>query len=293
MKRAFSICVFSALLVFTGCRTSAEAPRPSEDPPVINGEALTPFTRPVGRNQRNFLMVVRISMVTVQIPVGSVSSSEQLWSYLDEEPIDARVGKALSVNGIRVGLGRKEAWKDVCDILQQFTGQPLSRTSLLSRPGTPMPVVFKPDQKEQTIFTFRRDESMFGQDYPPGDNVIMMMATMNYDDPSVIQMTAAPAIRASKRSNRYVVEPGGYTMKSESVYYHLGDLGFRFKVPRGGFILIGPSQEAQRPTSPGYHFLMHQRNGVEFETVVIISPEAFVAPVKEANGETSPAPGNK
>ena len=155
MKRWSPICVLFAAAVFTGCVEPSESPHPSEGPPVIGDVTLTPFHRINKQNQRDFVLVVRINLITVRVPVGSVSNSEQLFSYLDEEPVGARVGSALAHNGIRVGLGRKDAWKDVADILGQITGQPLARTSLLARPGTPMPIVFKPQQKARTIFTYR------------------------------------------------------------------------------------------------------------------------------------------
>ncbi|MCD4699359.1 MAG: hypothetical protein K8R91_02155, partial [Phycisphaerae bacterium] len=204
MKLLPSICVLFGVLVFTGCAGPEGPLHQSGDPPVINGVPLTPFHRANKENQRDFLLVVRINLITVQLPVGSVSNSEQLWSYLDEEPVGARVGSALSSNGIRVGLGRKDAWKDVSGILQQLTGEPLSRATHFANPGSPMPIVFKPKQKAQTIFTYRQDESLFGRDYPAGDNVLMTMATINYDDPSAVYITAAPAIRSSHRRRRYV-----------------------------------------------------------------------------------------
>ncbi len=282
MKRLPPICVLF-VLVFTGCNRPEEPLHSPEGPPVINGIPLAPFPHTNKQDVRDFLLVVRINLITVRVPVGSVSNSEQLWSYLDEEPVGARVGSALSSNGIRVGLGRKNAWKDVSGVLQQITGQPLSRTALLATPGTPMPIVFKPNQKEQTIFTYLQDESLFGRDYPAGDNVLMTMATINYDDPSAVHMAATPAIRSSSRRNRYINHAGKYAFTSEPVYYQLGDLSFQFKVPRGDFLLIGPGQEAQRQSSPGYHFLVHQRQALEFETVVIIAPEVFAAPVRRAD----------
>ncbi|MDY7011185.1 MAG: hypothetical protein SVV80_10610 [Planctomycetota bacterium] len=281
MKRLLPICVLFGVLVFTGCAEPKDPlPQPG-DPPVVNGAALMPFDRVKKENQRDFILVVRINLITVQIPIGSVSNSEQLWGYLDEEPVGARVGSALSSNGIRVGLGRKDAWKDISGILQQLTGEPLNRTTLLVPPGAPMPIVFKPQQKEQTIFTYRRDESLFGRDYPAGDNVLMTMATINFDEPSAVWMTATPVVRSSQRRRRYVKQAGEYALTSEPIYYHLGDLGFRFKVPRGDFILIGPDQQAQQHSSPGYHFLVHNRQALEFETVVIIAPEVFAAPARK------------
>ena len=286
MKRWRPICVLliAALSVFAGCKGPEESPFPNGKPPTLEGVPLEPFIDANKHNQRDFVLVVRTNLITVQVPVGSVSNSEDLWSYLDEEPAGAHVGSALSSNGIRVGLGRKGAWKNVTAILQQLTGQPLVHTSLLVPPGTPMPIVFKSSQKSQTIFTYRRDASLVGQDYPAGDNVLVTTATINYDDPSAVYMTAAAAIRSNRRRQGYTKRSGRYALTSESVYYRLDGMDFRFKVPRGDFILIGPAAEARRRSSPGYHFLIHQRKALQFETVVIIAPEVFAAPLKKTVG---------
>jgi hypothetical protein len=283
MKRWRPICVLliAALSVFSGCKGPEESPFPRGKPPVVKGVPLEPFTDAKKHNQRDFVLVVRTNLITVRVPVGSVSNSEDLWSYLDEEPAGAYVGSALACNGIRVGLGRKGAWKNVTAILQKLTGQPLVHTSLLSRPGTPMPIVFKSSHKSQTIFTYRRDTSLVGQDYPAGDNVLVTTATINYDDPSAVHMTAAAAVRSKRRRRGYIKHSGKYAFTSEPIYYRLDGMDFRLKVPRGDFIIIGPAAEARRQSSPGYHFLIHQRNALQFETVVIIAPEVFAAPVKK------------
>ena len=276
MKRWRPICVLFAvaLSASAGCETP-------DEPPTFEGAVPELFNLANKQNPRDFVLVVRMNLITVQVPVGSVSNSEQLWSYLDEEPVSARADSALARNGIRVGRGCKDAWGDVAGILQKLTGQPLARTTLLVSPGTPMPIVFKPMQKTQTIFIYRRDESLFGRNYPPGDNVLMTTATINYDDPSTVHMTGAPAIRSTRRRKRYIKHASKYAFSSEPIYYRLGEMGFRFEVPRGDFLLIGPAAEAQRPSSPGYHFLIHQRQALKFETVVIIAPEVFAAPIKK------------
>ena len=53
-------------------------------------------------------------------------------------------------------------------------------------------------------------------------------------------------------------------------------------MPAGGFLLIGPGRESQRLTSPGRQFLVGQRDGMEYETVLVIAPELFAAPRKAA-----------
>ena len=286
MMRRRPVCVLliAALSVFTGCKGPEGFPSPHGRPPVLEGVTLEHFTDAKKQNLRDFVLVVRISLITVQVPVGSVSNSEQLWSYLDEEPLGARIGSALAHNGVRVGLGRKGAWKDVAGILRRLTGQVIKPTVAITRPGIPVAITLKTRRPAQTIFTFRRDYTLFGRDYPPGDNIVMIAATIDYDDPASVHLTASPMVRTKRRRRKYVKQANGYAVTYEPTRYRLNGTDFRFRVPAGGFILIGPGREVSRKSSPGYHFLVHEMKGLEFETVVVIAPEVFAAPIKKKPG---------
>jgi len=276
------VVLSAAVLIAAGCRWREDSLRPPMDPPVIKGRRLQPIRNvPKDQNPRDFIILVRLRLMTIRVPIGSVSESEQLWSYLDEEPANARVGPSLSCNGIRIGVGRKEAWDNIIGILQRQTGQRRTRSVAQAPPGTPMPVIFKAARGTQTIFTYRRDNTLVGNDYPPGENVMMMAATVDYDDLDAVQLSGSLVVRSKRRSGNYIKKPGGYAFVSKNIHHRLVDMGFRFRIPRGDFLLIGPGQEVQRKSSPGRHFLVHEDRAVEFETVVIIAPEVFAAPIRK------------
>ena len=51
-------------------------------------------------------------------------------------------------------------------------------------------------------------------------------------------------------------------------------------MPAKGFLVIGPGANARNPTSVGYHFLVKKRQGMEFETLLVLVPEVFAAPLR-------------
>lgn len=278
-----ALFVLAALPLWAaGCQQPGEPLRPPLPPPVKGSAPLGPRSRTDANEATRKLLVVRLRLVTVQLPIGSVSDSEELWNYLDEEPVGARIGSGLAYNGFRAGLGQDSAWPDIAKILRQLTGQPLTRSHMLAQIGQPLAIVLKPGQDAQTIFTFRPDRTLYGQDYPPGDNVLTLTAGVDLDKPSDVHLMCAPLIRSTRRRPRYVKEPGGYLLSAEATYYPLEELEFQFKVPAGGFILIGPGRGLKRPSSPGYHFLVREKNGAKFETILVIAPEVFYAPVRES-----------
>ena len=282
MIRLISIGAISTLflLVIGACRPHNEPLHACPDPPVINSVKLKPLPRGAMRNNhRNFALLIRMNVLTIRLPIGAVSNSEAIWNYLDEEPVGARISSTLAMNGIRVGVGRKGDWDQIVRILRRHTAQPLTRSVALGPSGRSMPIIFKPHQQVQTIFTYRQDITLFGRDYPPGDNVLMTAASLNYDNLDMINVSAALVIRSAHRRRQYVRQAGKYGFVSKPIYYQLDGLEFQVRVPRGGFILIGPGRDIRRPSSVGHHFLVCTDRGVDFETVVVLAPEVFAAPL--------------
>ena len=70
-----------------------------------------------------YQLVIRIRMAVIEIPVGVVSSSEELWSYLDEEAVRQVRTPSMGFNGIRIGRGTKRIWPDVSRVLTRMTGR--------------------------------------------------------------------------------------------------------------------------------------------------------------------------
>ena len=77
--------------------------------------------------------------------------------------------------------------------------------------------------------------------------------------------------------------------------YELTDLTFRLSVPCGDILVVGPGAAARRPTSAARHFLIKEKDGMEFETVLLLVPSvvrarAQVVPTPSA-GPSPPPPG--
>lgn len=284
MARALTILAVLAcgvgLTIAGGCGRPDTPFRTPLPPPTAHGATMTPAERlPKNKAATDYLLVVRLQLVMVRMPIGSVSDTEELWSYLNEEPAGAKVTTTLARNGIRVGYGRPSDWPEVERILRRLTGRPVAKAVLTPAPDTPVAYVLKQDLDVQTIFTYRRDRTLVGFDYPPGDNVLMLGGALDFDDLAGVTLMGAPVVRSAYRQPRYSKEMGPYVLSYEQRYFELPDLGFQFKVPAGGFVLIGPGQDVRRDTSPGAHFLVQEKNGLKFETVLVIWPEAFAAAV--------------
>jgi hypothetical protein len=227
-----------------------------------------------------FKLVIRIRMATIEVPVGTASGSEEIWSYLDEEPISTVRSVSLGRNGIRVGLGRQDAWPDLAAVFKRMTGRVPGQSVMAAMPNDPLQITLQQRRGEATIFTFRDDRTLRGQDYPVGDYLLTIACTLDEDDLSKVMMTALPQVRSSARTTRFELSPSGPQMVTKPELFSLSDLTFQLMIPPKGFLLIGPGANARNLSTVGHHFLTHTREGVEFETLVVLMPEVLAAPIR-------------
>jgi hypothetical protein len=256
-------------------------------PPTPKGTPMQPLAPGVKLPAEGYFLAVRLRMISVEVPYGVASGSEDLWRYVDEEPL-ASMGGLLGRNGLRVGHGKSQAWPDITRALAKMTGHKIQESAMLALPGDVVPVTLRQFQPDQTIFLSYQDRTLAGQDYPPGDCILCFVCTLDQDDPTQVCMTAMPQIRSTARREQIVEENGQYMMLLKPAVFSMPSLTFRLTVPSKDFLIIGPGAQSRRPTSLAHSFLVRQRDGMSFETVLVIMPEVFTAPLKSGDGASMP-----
>jgi hypothetical protein len=280
---------FFATMLSAACLAGCPAEPGSSDPtaPRTGNEGF--FTNPFRTNANgqngggktpSYHFVVSLRITTIEVPVGTASGSEEIWSYLDEEPIHAIRSANLGRNGLRVGLGRLGTWPDVARILKRMTGRSPKRNLVACIPGNPLPIILKERQADQTIFTFHDDRTLSGRDYPAGDYLLAIVCTLDEDDPSKIILTAMPQVRTTRRQRRFVMRDAGPEMVAHAEVFGLSHLTFQLMMGKESFLVIGPGANSRNPTSVGHHFLVKKKEGMEFETLLVLIPKVLAAPVR-------------
>lgn len=267
---AVALVVLSAA---AGCNNRQDAPE--AEAPVFGGEPMEPVKKDTAPDKQKYILLVHARLVWIEAPAGTISQSEDLWSYLRQEFLDSETGNTLAWNGIRIGKGQEEYWPDIADILQRITGQALSRTSMLIRPGNPNSIILKTSHHGHTIFTCYPDRTISGMDYPPGSDLLTVVCTLNEDDPSRFMLTAVPQVRSSKRRPKIVRENKMPLIRSLPTVYTLEALTFRANMSPGDFLVIGPGPESRRESSAGRQFFTFTKEGVLFERVLVLAPKVY------------------
>ncbi len=272
-----------AALSVTGCPATRQSVRQFEDisPPSKNGVPMTAVNSDTNLAGKKYRFIVRLRMVAIELPIGTVSDSEELWSYLNEEVIKPRFTAGLTRNGIRMGIGKYESWKDIASLLNRMTGQQVKETSMMCLPGNPVSVIIRQDEPERIIFAANEDGTISGADYPEGDYIFTFNFTLNGDDPSQLMVTGSPVIRSKYRETNIIKTFGKPMVVQQPIIYSFPSLTVQFPIASRDFLLLGPGIESRRNSSVGHHFLVKQREGIELETVVVIMPEVFAAEIEK------------
>ena len=287
MKRFAVLLMAAGLALWTGCPPDAKPPGNNVTSSTGSVPELVEVKPGTKVDLLTHMLAVRVKVVLIELPAGTVSASEEIWSYLDEEPVGADRGAALGRNGLRVGMGRQGNWPDLAKVLKQMTGRSFRQGVKLTAPG--VSTAFKLNERDHssTIFTSHADRSLSGADYPPGRDMLSILCTIDEDEPSTILVTALPQIESARRKPSVSAANGNVAIEVKPTFYNFPELMFQLSVPAGSFLLIGPGAQARRPTSIGHHFLVRKRDRAEFETVVVLTPEVLAVP----RPKKKPGPG--
>jgi hypothetical protein len=254
-------------------RRQAAAAKPS--PPVANDGARD-------------TMLVQLRIMGIEVPGGAASDSEDIWSYVDEEAALAG-SPALGRNGFRVGVARREHWPSLERIFRQLAGQQARDVSMPVLPNVPLPITLQPQQPAQTIFVYRADGTLSGQDYPPASNVLTLLCALNLDESNQLIVIGQPQLHATNDTAYLAEDRGAFVWVKGPRVYELRDLAFRLSVRSGDILVVGPGPAVHRPTSAARRFLIKDRDGIEFETVLLLMPSVVRGEARPAAAATLPA----
>ena len=269
MKRLAILVVPLAAAILVSCEDPLTR---SDQQLAIHGAKIMPPKGGAHPKDGSSLLIVRLLVASVEAPLGTISDTEQLWSYLDENPVRVIGSGDLGLNGIRVGIGRRETWEDVAGVLKEMTGKVLRQKTVVAPPGNAVRLTFQKTQPARVIFLVYADRTLTGGDFPQGDHILTVGLTVAEDDPSKVMLTVVPQILSTRRDTKIVKHPGGYAVVEKPNLYTFEPLTFQLSVTNDDFVVIGPNSESRRPTSVGHGLFIRRKQGLAFETVFVLSP---------------------
>ncbi|GAF88928.1 unnamed protein product, partial [marine sediment metagenome] len=168
---------------------------PQAGPPAFQPDynPLLASTAPVAAPATQW--VVKCKFVKVQVPLGSLSSSEKLWNHLDEEAVGAQKRRVLMRNGFRVGVGKSGSWPPIKAILNAAGPDEIVSGEYLLNPLRAMPIKLSNRSIDQTVWHFRPDATLVGAFFPRSTNYWLLRHGIDPERPEVVLLEFTPEVR--------------------------------------------------------------------------------------------------
>jgi hypothetical protein len=223
------------------------------------------------QDRRAVRLVVYLDVLRVEVPIGSISESVKIWSHLDEQAIGAQRAVTLRRNGLRVGVGRGEAWAPIKAILDGMSDRLVYRdTALLNTGSFYLEISGEPD--DQTVFFFRDDGTLAGESIPASRNVFQVGYELVADDPSKVTLKVIPEICQHQRRMEWARQGDRYTRVPVYQGRVLRELAIEATLAGGSFLAIGPGDEVKLNPVIGRTLLTRKVESKQYESVYFLTP---------------------
>lgn len=286
--------ILPVVLLFAGCETmlpgngmdkpaapaTDDAPSKMPDTGSRNLANSNPAQPHRPTKMKEEFKVVRLEIDTIELPAGTAGKMEKLWTYLDEEPVSLH-STVLGMNGFRVGVGRDCDWAEVEALLARQGGLSFERKIVETRLGYPAHLEMKTKEPIQNIFIFSDAQTLRGENFPPGDNLLTMSTFIDEETEKDIIIAAVPQIRSTTQHFGIETDNDDPRIVYKSRFYPLDEMAFRVKIPLNDFIVIGPGSQSGRPNSVAKHFLTLNRQGMDYDRIFVIRPKILNVAVKK------------
>lgn len=221
-------------------------------------------------------MIVCVRVAVVDLPGGAASEAEDIWARVQAAPLAEDRINLLHANGLRIGVSEARHLLNLAGVLEALAGKELLYAVMPGVTDPPSTLTLRADLPPRTVFAVGRDGLARGTDYPGGDYALGIGCRLDVSDPSRVQLTIVPQIHSGEKMRELVRSAGHLTFRNRQEVTSFSEASVRVTLPVGDALVVGPSRQAGRTSSIGHCFLAGDRDGIPFETMILLIPEVVV-----------------
>lgn len=275
--RLTALLPLSGLILLAGC--AGQSPwKPDQKSSAPQPQALSFPDRRAGLNAAESIgaaptrYYIQYDVLRVEVPRGTVSRSETLWNHVDESVFPFAVTRRLRLNGFRIGLAEQGAWPAIKAILDSSAATQAAQAGLAQADLAPFAIQIDPLSRDRTIFHYGLHGKLEGSTFADSLNMLRIEHHLDPEQLSDFNLRLAPEARSAHPQTTLTATGAG--LREVPVYEGkvFTDLAVEMEVPANSIIVLGPSDRAGRRALIGTEFLCDQRNGVQFERILFITP---------------------
>jgi len=218
--------------------------------------------------------LIHLDIYQLDLPVGAVSQNEKLWKRADEQCVGVGEGTSelLFKNGLRAGVVPRTEWAFFKDYM---AGQPgrMRQTTINGVRGEAVALEMDKPIDREDLFYFDGANQQIGRTFEQCVNGVSLSFQLAPRKQGSVRVAICPTIRGERRRLEFT----STNQELESPFTEitrLYDLNLRVDVPDDGFLIVAPSDDAERTstTSIGGRFFMAREKSERLEQVLLIVP---------------------
>lgn len=250
------------LLAGSASCSQSQTPAPAADPPPPS----QPATQPVF-DITPLPTLIDLGYFQIVVPEGAVSRNDEFWKNVPDAAVDGEENRQLQWNGLRVGEGDFDHWKPCGDVLKR-AGAQFTIGHFYSVVPSDQEIPVSGDIARQTLFWFDRQGRLIGEDYDHCQDILCYTFGPSSEYPGRVKLDLTPMVRAVRQRIEITALNNEQDIQFVSSQ-HLFDVGLSVDLPKGKFLVISPSADAQRETSIGHRFLTSDAHAGRRETIFV------------------------
>ncbi len=278
-------CVVPALLLIiaSGCQGTGFA-RQSDSASSKNQTTTwidSPFLSSTDAKDRAVADSVRVvdvafEVMRVDLPYSENRHSLKLWNHVEELGSNPALVAKLKQNGLRVGVGSSENWAPIATILTAYDAK-VSKQQMIAQRGLPLAVELDLVDGPESIFTFGADGRLAGKTFTEGKKIVNIDYAFHPELGGLLELQVTLEIRHDRgvmtweRTNEGIRQIPAF---DSHVFKHLA---FSASLGPNGFLVLGPSVEANNAYIVGSRFFSKSENSEGYETLLLIAPVPYQA----------------
>lgn len=213
-------------------------------------------------------------VVRIDLPIDGVRHARKIWNHVDELRVDPEVAARLARNGLRVGAASPDAWPAIRAIIDA-AGAEVRRNRLVAQPGMPLTIKLASIGEPESIFSYGLDGRLVGKTIPAGDKLLNLDYVFHPELGDCTDLKLGFEIRHDRGTMTWERREG-IIRQVPAVDRHLfREVTAVVTLNTDEFLVIGLGDQVTNEYLVGGRFLILERSGKRFETLLCVTPQPF------------------
>ncbi len=260
----------------TGSSNQRSSRWPHEIPPAADtrSPASSALSRGHTADQPPPVIEIAFDLLRTELPIGSDRHSRKIWNHVDELRVDPSLSARLARNGLRIGAASPDAWPAIRAILAACDTK-VQQDQLFAQGGLPVVIELGSIDHSESVFSYGKDNRLIGKTFPAGSKLLIVDYAIHTELGGYTNFKITLEVRHDRGVMTWE-RKGGIIRQVPAFDRHLyTDLSVALPINQEEFLVVGPSNEADKEYLVGNRFFMRQQGDVQYETLLFVTPVPY------------------